>query len=240
MDKLEGVKKDYDALRKRYNEKIASHNTDLSRLEQAEEENRRLQKQIDMLMKQRDTAIHFQQQYSSSLRRYNQVLIPLRYQFQCIIHIYRYHNNTQNHHKESGSSFAATHQDREAWLTDLVSIEKETCRGVEGAQNPAQHLPYHYPPSEWLIPLLHTQDPPQVWRKGSLCRASKCPVTPSSSCNSKDQRALFELLWPSCYRYLSQRRNWISMKSPILWYQLADFLLHAYINACPFQITSKK
>uniref|UniRef100_A0A8C3L4S1 Discs large MAGUK scaffold protein 5 n=1 Tax=Chrysolophus pictus TaxID=9089 RepID=A0A8C3L4S1_CHRPC len=55
MDKLEGVKKDYDALRKRYNEKIASHNTDLSRLEQAEEENRRLQKQIDMLMKQRDT-----------------------------------------------------------------------------------------------------------------------------------------------------------------------------------------
>ncbi|XP_010078558.1 PREDICTED: disks large homolog 5-like, partial [Pterocles gutturalis] len=76
MDKLEGVKKDYDALRKRYNEKIASHNTDLSRLEQAEEENRRLQKQIDMLMKQRDTAIHFQQQYSSSLRRYNQVFIP--------------------------------------------------------------------------------------------------------------------------------------------------------------------
>ncbi|NWT44636.1 DLG5 protein, partial [Chroicocephalus maculipennis] len=73
MDKLEGVKKDYDALRKRYNEKIASHNTDLSRLEQAEEENRRLQKQIDMLMKQRDTAIHFQQQYSTSLRRFESV-----------------------------------------------------------------------------------------------------------------------------------------------------------------------
>ncbi|NXU49556.1 DLG5 protein, partial [Turnix velox] len=73
MDKLEGVKKDYDALRKRYNEKIASHNTDLSRLEQAEEENRRLQKQIDMLMKQRDTAIHFQQQYSTSLRRFETV-----------------------------------------------------------------------------------------------------------------------------------------------------------------------
>ncbi|NXU72473.1 DLG5 protein, partial [Oreotrochilus melanogaster] len=73
MDKLEGVKKDYDALRKRYNEKIASHNTDLSRLEQAEEENRRLQKQVDMLMKQRDTAIHFQQQYSTSLRRFESV-----------------------------------------------------------------------------------------------------------------------------------------------------------------------
>uniref|UniRef100_A0A672VC59 Discs large MAGUK scaffold protein 5 n=1 Tax=Strigops habroptila TaxID=2489341 RepID=A0A672VC59_STRHB len=73
MDKLEGVKKDYDALRKRYNEKIASHNTDLSRLEQAEEENRRFQKQIDMLMKQRDTAIHFQQQYSSSIRRFESV-----------------------------------------------------------------------------------------------------------------------------------------------------------------------
>lgn len=84
MDKLEGVKKDYDALRKRYNEKIASHNTDLSRLEQAEEENRRLQKQIDMLMKQRDTAIHFQQQYSSSLRRYNQVLIPFRYSVKAV------------------------------------------------------------------------------------------------------------------------------------------------------------
>ncbi|XP_073209326.1 disks large homolog 5 isoform X4 [Lepidochelys kempii] len=73
MDKLEGVKKDYDALRKRYNEKIASHNTDLSRLEQTEEENRRLQKQIDMLMKQRDTAIHVQQQYSSSLRRFESI-----------------------------------------------------------------------------------------------------------------------------------------------------------------------
>ncbi|XP_077202063.1 disks large homolog 5 isoform X3 [Paroedura picta] len=73
MDKLEGVKKDYDALRKRYNEKIASHNTDLSRLEQAEEENRRLQKQMDVLAKQRETAIHFQQQYSSSLRRFDTV-----------------------------------------------------------------------------------------------------------------------------------------------------------------------
>ncbi|XP_036382750.1 disks large homolog 5a isoform X1 [Megalops cyprinoides] len=73
MDKLEGVKKEYDALRKRYNEKTANHNTDLSRLEQAEEENRRLQKQIDVLMKQRDTAIHYQQQYSSSLRRFDSV-----------------------------------------------------------------------------------------------------------------------------------------------------------------------
>ncbi|XP_053163468.1 disks large homolog 5 isoform X3 [Hemicordylus capensis] len=73
MDKLEGVKKDYDALRKRYNEKIASHNTDLSRLEQTEEENRRLQKQTDMLMKQRDAAVHFQQQYTSSLRRFETV-----------------------------------------------------------------------------------------------------------------------------------------------------------------------
>ncbi|XP_048843263.1 disks large homolog 5a isoform X4 [Brienomyrus brachyistius] len=73
MDKLEGVKKDYDALRKRYNEKTANHNTDLSRLEKAEEENRRLQKQTDILMKQRDSAIHFQQQYSSSLRRFDSI-----------------------------------------------------------------------------------------------------------------------------------------------------------------------
>ncbi|MFT7807171.1 disks large homolog 5 isoform X1 [Arapaima gigas] len=73
MDKLEGVKKDYDALRKRYNEKTTNHNADLSRLEQVEEENRRLQKQIDILMKQRDTAIHYQQQYSSSLRRFDSV-----------------------------------------------------------------------------------------------------------------------------------------------------------------------
>uniref|UniRef100_A0A667YJW2 Discs large MAGUK scaffold protein 5 n=1 Tax=Myripristis murdjan TaxID=586833 RepID=A0A667YJW2_9TELE len=68
VDKLEAMKRDYEALRKRYNENTASHNTDLSRLEQAEEENHRLQKQVDMLLKQRDAAIHFQQQYSSSMR----------------------------------------------------------------------------------------------------------------------------------------------------------------------------
>nr|XP_033796802.1 disks large homolog 5 isoform X2 [Geotrypetes seraphini]XP_033796803.1 disks large homolog 5 isoform X2 [Geotrypetes seraphini] len=73
MDKLEGIKKDYDALSKRYNEKIAIHKSDLSRLEQVEEENRCLQKQMDTLMKQRDTAMHFQQQYSSSLKRYESI-----------------------------------------------------------------------------------------------------------------------------------------------------------------------
>ncbi|XP_072533993.1 disks large homolog 5a isoform X2 [Salminus brasiliensis] len=71
MDKLEGLKKEYDSLSKRYSEKVANHNTDLSRLEQAEEENRRLQKQIDTLVKQRDTAIHYQQQYSASIRRFD-------------------------------------------------------------------------------------------------------------------------------------------------------------------------
>ncbi|XP_030629771.1 disks large homolog 5 isoform X2 [Chanos chanos] len=71
MDKLEGMKKEYDTLRKRYNEKTASHNADLSRLEQAEEENRRLQKQMDMLLKQRDSALHYQQQYSTSMRRFD-------------------------------------------------------------------------------------------------------------------------------------------------------------------------
>uniref|UniRef100_A0A8C2GNA9 Discs large MAGUK scaffold protein 5 n=1 Tax=Cyprinus carpio TaxID=7962 RepID=A0A8C2GNA9_CYPCA len=70
LNKLEGMKKEYDALRMRYNEKSASHNTDLSRLEQMEEENRRLQKQLDVLLKQRDTALHFQQQYSGSVRRW--------------------------------------------------------------------------------------------------------------------------------------------------------------------------
>lgn len=69
LNKLEGMKKEYDALRIRYNEKTASHNADLSRLEQMEEENRRLQKQLDVLLKQRDTALHFQQQYSGSVRR---------------------------------------------------------------------------------------------------------------------------------------------------------------------------
>nr|XP_015201859.1 PREDICTED: disks large homolog 5 isoform X3 [Lepisosteus oculatus] len=73
VDKLDGVKKDYEALRKRYNEKVANHNTDLSRLEQVEEENQRLQKQVDALMKQRDAAIHYQQQYSSSLRRFEAI-----------------------------------------------------------------------------------------------------------------------------------------------------------------------
>ncbi|XP_028323991.1 disks large homolog 5a isoform X2 [Gouania willdenowi] len=71
MDKLEGVKKEYDALSKRYSEKVANHNTDQSRLEQAEEENRRLQKQMDALLKQRDSAMHYQQQYSTSMMRFD-------------------------------------------------------------------------------------------------------------------------------------------------------------------------
>ncbi|XP_072347691.1 disks large homolog 5a isoform X8 [Scyliorhinus torazame] len=75
MDKLEGLKKDYDALRKRYNEKIANHNTDLSRLERVEEDNRRFQKQNEMLMKQTDAAVvektSIQQQYLSILKRYD-------------------------------------------------------------------------------------------------------------------------------------------------------------------------
>lgn len=69
VDKLEAVKSDYETLRKCYNDKLASHNANLSRLDQAEEENHRLQKQLDMLLKQRDAAIHYQQQYSSSIRR---------------------------------------------------------------------------------------------------------------------------------------------------------------------------
>ncbi|XP_031170939.1 disks large homolog 5-like isoform X2 [Sander lucioperca] len=71
VDKLEAMKSDYEALRKRYNEKTAGHNADLSRLDQAEEENHRLQKQLDMLLKQRDAAIHYQQQFSSSIRRFD-------------------------------------------------------------------------------------------------------------------------------------------------------------------------
>uniref|UniRef100_A0A3B4YUC0 Discs, large homolog 5a (Drosophila) n=1 Tax=Seriola lalandi dorsalis TaxID=1841481 RepID=A0A3B4YUC0_SERLL len=77
VDKLEGVKKEYDALSKRYSEKVANHNTDLSRLEQAEEENRRLQKQLDALLKQRDSAVHYQQQYSTSMRRFDSVQLEL-------------------------------------------------------------------------------------------------------------------------------------------------------------------
>ncbi|XP_026870974.2 LOW QUALITY PROTEIN: disks large homolog 5a [Electrophorus electricus] len=73
MDKLEGLKKEYDNLSKRYSEKVANHNTDLSRLQQADEENGRLQKQIETLIKQRDTAIHYQQQYSASVRRFDSV-----------------------------------------------------------------------------------------------------------------------------------------------------------------------
>ncbi|XP_042363636.1 disks large homolog 5-like isoform X1 [Plectropomus leopardus] len=71
VDKLEATRSDYEALRKRYNEKTASRNADLSRLDQAEEENHRLQKQLDMLLKQRDAAIHYQQQFSSSIRRFD-------------------------------------------------------------------------------------------------------------------------------------------------------------------------
>lgn len=68
MDKLEVMKRDYDALRKRYNEKTASHNADLSRLDQAEEENHRMQKKLDILLKQRDAAIHYQQHCTTSFR----------------------------------------------------------------------------------------------------------------------------------------------------------------------------
>ncbi|XP_054623155.1 disks large homolog 5-like isoform X2 [Dunckerocampus dactyliophorus] len=71
VDKLETVRSDYDGLRKLYNEKTASHNADLSRLDHVEEENHHLQKQLDMLLKQRDAAIHYQQQYSSSIRRFD-------------------------------------------------------------------------------------------------------------------------------------------------------------------------
>ncbi|XP_028331773.1 disks large homolog 5-like isoform X2 [Gouania willdenowi] len=71
VDKLEAMKTDYETLRKCYNEKTASHNSDLSRLDQAAEENHRLQTQLDMLLKQRDAAIHYQQHYSSSIRRFD-------------------------------------------------------------------------------------------------------------------------------------------------------------------------
>ncbi|XP_068161140.1 disks large homolog 5-like [Antennarius striatus] len=71
VDKLEAMKSDYEALRKLYNEKTAGHNADLSRLDQTEEENQRLQKQLDVLLQQRDAAAHLQQQYSSSVRRFD-------------------------------------------------------------------------------------------------------------------------------------------------------------------------
>lgn len=71
--KLEVMKQENDALRKRYNEKMANHSADLSRLEQMEEENRRLQKQLDVLLKQRDSTLHFQQQYNSSVMRFENV-----------------------------------------------------------------------------------------------------------------------------------------------------------------------
>ncbi|XP_006887537.1 PREDICTED: disks large homolog 5 [Elephantulus edwardii] len=73
MDKLEVVKKDYDALRKRYSEKVAIHNSDLSRLEQLEDENQRLLKQAEMLTQQRDTAIQLQHQCALSLRRFEAI-----------------------------------------------------------------------------------------------------------------------------------------------------------------------
>ncbi|KAM5236965.1 disks large homolog 5 isoform 1-T1 [Ctenodactylus gundi] len=73
MDKLEGVRKDYDALRKRYSEKVALHNADLSRLEQLGEENQRLLRQTETLTQQRDTAIQLQHQCALSLRRFEAI-----------------------------------------------------------------------------------------------------------------------------------------------------------------------
>ncbi|XP_075697912.1 disks large homolog 5 isoform X3 [Rhinoderma darwinii] len=77
LDKLEIVKKDYDSLRRQYNEKVSSHNLDLGRLEQNEEEKRSLQKQLEGLLKQRDSALHLQHQYSSSMRRYDSIQLEL-------------------------------------------------------------------------------------------------------------------------------------------------------------------
>ncbi|KAM4032893.1 disks large homolog 5 isoform 1-T1 [Anomaloglossus baeobatrachus] len=73
LDKLEIVKKDYDSLRRQYNDKVSSHNVDVGRLEQSEEEKRSLQKQLEGLLKQRDSALHLQHQYSSSMRRYDSI-----------------------------------------------------------------------------------------------------------------------------------------------------------------------
>ncbi|XP_053306453.1 disks large homolog 5 [Spea bombifrons] len=73
LDKLEGVKKDYDSLRRQYNEKVSTHNLDLGRLEQSEEEKRSLQKQLEGFLKQRDSAVQLQHQYSSSMRRYDSI-----------------------------------------------------------------------------------------------------------------------------------------------------------------------
>ncbi|XP_049320462.1 disks large homolog 5 isoform X1 [Astyanax mexicanus] len=61
MEKLEALRKEYDALQKRYSEKTACQSADAGRLEQLETENRRLQKQLDTLLKQRDTNTHPQQ-----------------------------------------------------------------------------------------------------------------------------------------------------------------------------------
>lgn len=69
LSKLEVMKQENDTLRKRYNEKTANHGADLSRLEQMEEENRRLQNKLDVLLKQRDSTLHFQQQYNTSVMR---------------------------------------------------------------------------------------------------------------------------------------------------------------------------
>ncbi|KAM4636733.1 disks large homolog 5 [Discoglossus pictus] len=73
LDKLESVKKDYDSLRRQYNEKVTSHNLDLGRLEQSEEEKRSLQKQLEGVLKQRDSNMHLQHQFSSSMRRYDSI-----------------------------------------------------------------------------------------------------------------------------------------------------------------------
>uniref|UniRef100_A0AAR2K969 Discs, large homolog 5b (Drosophila), tandem duplicate 1 n=1 Tax=Pygocentrus nattereri TaxID=42514 RepID=A0AAR2K969_PYGNA len=70
MEKLEALRKEYDALQKRYSEKTACQGADAGRLEQLEAENRRLQKQLDALLKQREIHAHPQQHYST--RRFQQ------------------------------------------------------------------------------------------------------------------------------------------------------------------------
>ncbi|TRY68112.1 hypothetical protein DNTS_023810 [Danionella cerebrum] len=70
LNKLEVLRIEHEALRKRFNEKSANHSTDLMQLEQAEEEKQHLQKQLDVLLKQRESALLFQQQYGGSVHRF--------------------------------------------------------------------------------------------------------------------------------------------------------------------------
>ncbi|XP_076855983.1 disks large homolog 5 isoform X2 [Brachyhypopomus gauderio] len=65
MEKLDALRREYDSLRSRYGEEAAGRGADARRLQQLEEENAGLQKQLEVLVKQREASSPYPQLHSA-------------------------------------------------------------------------------------------------------------------------------------------------------------------------------